>query len=340
MTVTRDLDAGIAALDPLGADAVMRSLPQANIAADTAWLLSRAVHVSQHAAGIRDVAPARAALRDLGMLTASLARHTGQDIAPPAVEAAMLHLGEVADEIPRETVYSYSTRNPRGPRRRSFTDTPGEHRFIDEVTAASDALDIAIEHCRHLSAAVDKHEADAGAGIVHHQLRAFGGHLLTVKRHLTPQYFTGRLRPYFPALTIAGTTYYAPGGAQMPLLVIDVLLLSQAANGELAAWFEQYLDDNATYLPPHHRALIDAARGVPGLARLANRHPYLRSATGTLIDDLLRFRLPHRQLARANMAIRDEGSLGSGGYTTDALDQLIAVTKQARALLTPGAPRE
>lgn len=41
MTLTRDLDSTTAALDPLGADAVMRALPQANIAADTAWLRSQ-----------------------------------------------------------------------------------------------------------------------------------------------------------------------------------------------------------------------------------------------------------------------------------------------------------
>lgn len=339
MTVTRELDGSTATLDPLGADAVMRSLPQANIAADVAWLRSRAVQLSRHVCRIRDVASARAALRDLGMLTASLTRHTGRDIAPPAVEAAMLRLGGIADEVPRETVYSYSTRNPRGPRRRSFTDTPGEHLFIDEVSAASEALEIAIEYCRQIPAAVDQREADSGAAVVHHHLQRFGKHLLTVKRHLTPQYFTGQLRPYFPALTIAGRTYYAPGGAQMPLLAIDVLLLSQAATGELAAWFERYLDDNVLYLPPHHRALIETARGVRGLARQAHRHPHLRAATSVLIDDLLRFRLPHRQLARANMAIRGEGSLGSGGYTTDALDHLLAVTDRAHALLNQGAPR-
>jgi hypothetical protein len=53
----------------------MRSLPQANIAADVAWLRSRAVHLCRRITRIRDVAPARAALPDLGMHTASLARH-------------------------------------------------------------------------------------------------------------------------------------------------------------------------------------------------------------------------------------------------------------------------
>ncbi|MEU9281485.1 monodechloroaminopyrrolnitrin synthase PrnB family protein [Streptomyces sp. NPDC048341] len=132
MTLTRDLDSTTAALDPLGADSVMRTLPQANNAADTTWLRTRAEHLSRHAA------PTRAALRDLGVITASVARHTGRPVPPPAVEAAMLRLGATADEVPRETVYSYATRNPRGPRRRSFTDTPGEHVFIDENTA--DAL--------------------------------------------------------------------------------------------------------------------------------------------------------------------------------------------------------
>lgn len=338
MTLTRDLDSSIAALDPLDADPVMRALPQANIAADTTWLSTRALRLSQHAARIRDAAPARAALRDLGMLTSSLTRHTGRPVPPRAVEAALLHLGAVADEVPRESVYSYATRNPRGPRRRSFTDTPGEHLFIDEVTAASHVLDTAILHCSQLADAGDQDAADTLAAVVHLRLQAFAAHLLTVKRNLTPQYFTGQLRPYYPPLDIAGHTYYAPGGAQMPLLVLDVLLLSQAATGELATWYEQYLDDNTLYLPPHHRAHIERARHAPGLARLAQQHPHLRPAAALLIGDLLRFRLPHRQLARANMAVRDDGSLGSGGYTADALDQLLAVTESARALLNPGSP--
>ncbi|MFH9554523.1 monodechloroaminopyrrolnitrin synthase PrnB family protein [Streptomyces sp. NPDC017435] len=164
--------------------------------------------------------------------------------------------------------------------------------------------------------------------------------MLTVKRTLTPHYFTGLLRPYYPPLEIDGRTYYAPGGAQMPLLVLDVLILSQAATGELAAWYEQYLTDNVLYLPPHHRALVDAGRRSPGLARLAHRRTHLQPAAALLIDDLLRFRLPHRQLARANMAVRADGSLGSGGYTTSALDRLLDVTDSARALLNPGTPHE
>ncbi|MEV7465429.1 hypothetical protein AB0O20_02800 [Streptomyces kronopolitis] len=100
MTLTRDLNSATAALAPLGVDAVMRALPQVNIATDTAWLHTRAERLSRHTASIRDVAPARAALRDLGMITASLARRTGHRTPPPAVEAALLHLCATADDGP------------------------------------------------------------------------------------------------------------------------------------------------------------------------------------------------------------------------------------------------
>ena len=52
MTLTHDLDSITATLDPLGADAVMRALPQANIAADTRWLHTRAEILSRQAASI------------------------------------------------------------------------------------------------------------------------------------------------------------------------------------------------------------------------------------------------------------------------------------------------
>ncbi|MGW1158842.1 hypothetical protein ACWD48_11580 [Streptomyces sp. NPDC002519] len=56
MTLTRDLNSATAAL---GADAVMRALPQANIATNTAWLHTRAERISRRTASIRDVAPPR-----------------------------------------------------------------------------------------------------------------------------------------------------------------------------------------------------------------------------------------------------------------------------------------
>lgn len=57
MTLTRDLDSTTAPLDPLGDDAVIKALPQANIKADTTRLRTRAEHLSRHAASIRDAAP-------------------------------------------------------------------------------------------------------------------------------------------------------------------------------------------------------------------------------------------------------------------------------------------
>ncbi|MET8563840.1 hypothetical protein ABZV75_25935 [Streptomyces flaveolus] len=120
----------------------------------------------------------------------------------------MLRLGAAADEVPRETVYSYATRNPRGPRRRSFADTPGEHVFIDEVTAASYALDDAIRHCSALPAAAERSAADDLAAIVHERLRDFAARLPTVnaRRHRTASPVSYARTTYLRTSTAGPTT--------------------------------------------------------------------------------------------------------------------------------------
>ncbi|AVV45356.1 hypothetical protein C6376_32350 [Streptomyces sp. P3] len=59
MTLTRDLDSTTAALDPFGADAVMRALPEAQRRSRHHLAAYRAERLSRHAA------PARVALRNL-----------------------------------------------------------------------------------------------------------------------------------------------------------------------------------------------------------------------------------------------------------------------------------
>ena len=51
------------------------------------------------------------------------------------------------------------------------------------------------------------------------------------------------------------------------------------------------------------------------------------------MDVLLKFRYPHLKVAKDNMNIRTEGSLGSGGYTSDILERLLSHTVRSRAKL-------
>ena len=107
-------DLAVAAMDPLRADDVLAELPAANERADTAWMADALADLG---AGFdtADVYTARAALRDLGFLAASLIRHD-PDADLNGIEPTLLRLAAVADEVPRDTVYSYTTRNQVGPR--------------------------------------------------------------------------------------------------------------------------------------------------------------------------------------------------------------------------------
>jgi hypothetical protein len=83
---------------------------------------------------------ARAVLRDLGMHAAAAVRLGGQ---PAPAELDLLRLaGAIADQAPRDTVYSYAYWNPRSARR-LFSDLPAEAAFVDNVDVSIRHLTIA-----------------------------------------------------------------------------------------------------------------------------------------------------------------------------------------------------
>jgi hypothetical protein len=171
-------------------------------------------------------------------------------------------------------------------------------------------------------------------------LRRFAECLLLVKRNVTPEFFTGQLRPYYPPIRLGDEIYYGPGGAQMPQLVLDVVLLRPDRQSPYARWHDEYVEDNSRYLPPAHRKLIKTASGEPAglIASVAASHALvgneqLRGALRRVLSTVLRFRYPHQQLARANMRIRPAGSVGSGGYSLDAVNRLVDLTSHAIDLL-------
>ena len=336
-------DYAVAVLDPLRADQVIAALPAANDDGDTGWMLAAISKLIEDFDTV-DAAQARAALRDLGFLAASVVRHT-PDADLSFLQPTLLRLGDIADEVPRDTVYSYTTRNPVGPRRRAFVGSPEEDLFIDSVLAATRALNVAVEH---LTAYLCRPDLDENGMLeafarVHDGVESLRQNLRSVQREITPEYFSHQLRPYFPQLTIGGRTYMGPGGAQMPLLVLDVLLLTPTGPDELGEWHATYLKENLLYLPPAHRAVCAATldeqrQGHSELTRMVHESTAVRAEYGALLRRILRFRYPHRQVARNNMAIRVEGSVGSGGYTVTALDNLVDITAD-RAGMAPETGR-
>ncbi|MGK5641608.1 monodechloroaminopyrrolnitrin synthase PrnB family protein [Streptomyces sp. URMC 126] len=342
----RDLDRAVAASDPLDAARDAPRLPALNRAADIAGLTALAREWTSRAEGaVRDPVTAGAALRDLGFALASLERHGVDYRTLPGAEELLLKLGAVTEEVPRDSVYTYALRNPETAPR-SFTELPEEELFIREVRTAGVALRPAVDALTEaLPAAVHDPSlpgllAEATAGFT-----VFAQSLLSVKRTITPRTFSYEMRPYFPPMTVGGQVLYAPGGAQMTPLLVDVALLRPEPGDPREEWYEGYLRENLPYLPAAYRDAADAARRhrplLPRLVEEAGRHsPGTPAVVRTLTElrrltqELLRFRLPHVQLAKANMAIRPDGSLGSGGYTTDSLDRLAELTLARHRLLT------
>ncbi|MER8034062.1 monodechloroaminopyrrolnitrin synthase PrnB family protein [Streptomyces hydrogenans] len=342
----RELDLLVSGSDPLDAARDARRLPALNRAGDISGLDALArLWTGLVPDRVHDSVTASAALRDLGFVLASLERHGVDYRTVPSAEETLLKLGALAEEVPRDSVYTYALRNPRDAER-SFTELPEEALFIREVRTAGNALRPAVDALMEAIAlpvddpALAELLVEATRGFT-----VFAQSLLSVKRTITPETFSFEMRPYFPPMTVGGQVLYAPGGAQMTPLLVDILLIRPEPGDPREEWYEQYLDENLLYLPAAYRAASDLARRhrplLPRLVDEAARHrspgPEVRRTLAelrALMREVLRFRLPHLQLAKANMNVRPDGSLGSGGYSTDSLDRLAELTLDRHQLLS------
>jgi monodechloroaminopyrrolnitrin synthase len=341
----RELDLRVASLDPLGVVHEIQRLPVLNRAADVAGLTLLARAWAERVDGsLYDAATASAALRDLGFVLASLERHGVDYRVVEGAEEILLKLGAIADEVPRDSVYTYALRNPeRAPR--SFTELPEEALFIQEVRTAGVALRPAVDALMEaLTLNVDDPELPDLLAAATEGFAVFARSLLSVKRNITPETFSHEMRPYFPPMTVGGQVLYAPGGAQMTPMLVDIVLIRPEPDEAQEEWYEQYLRENLGYLPATYRAAGDLARQhrplLPRLVDEAGREAAVTPGAsrtlrelGGLMREVLKFRMPHLQLAKANMKIRPEGSLGSGGYLTDSLDHLAELTLSRHQLL-------
>ncbi|WP_280275930.1 monodechloroaminopyrrolnitrin synthase PrnB family protein [Nocardia wallacei] len=340
-------DHTVAAADPFDADEPMSArLASWNEESACTALIELAGHMVERLHRMRDLdwVSAAGCMRDLGFVAASLIRHGAPIEAVAGLEPALLRLGRATDEVPRDTVYSYATRNPDGPRRRTFTAHPQERLFIDAVTEGMHALGHTIEQLEFagamaLGSDASVHHIEQAAVHLRRMIRA----IRSVIQNLSPELFTYELRPYFPPMRLGGEVYFGPGGAQMPLLVVDVMLFG--SDWSTGPELEAYLEANAAYLPAPYRRLVDAYLHVPSMlsawivearrqaAAGVPRHRPLEAlrAVEALLKALLRFRHPHLNLARSNFKIRPPESLGSGGYQVDSLTMLIEQTTRAQA---------
>ena len=277
---------------------------------------------------------ARAVLRDLGMHVSAAARLGGQP-APAELELLLL-AGAIAEQAPRDTVYSYAYWNPRFGRR-LFSDLPAEAAFVDNVDVSIRHLTIiALALCEirggYLQAAVALSKALTGAAT--ELMRC----MIAVSRAVTPAEFTYQLRPFFDPLQIGGASYLGPGGAQLPVSIVDVLMFGHAATEHS----RKLLLENVIYMPPGFRLLAEHALSDDCVDQLRipalnpTDHELVAAAVRSAARSILSFRRVHLKVATANFALRSGQAVGSGGYRPDVLQDILQEQEAAIAAAWPG----
>lgn len=353
--VEENIDLKVRNLDPLGLDDFMtKKLYHLNNLGDVGSIVRQTKEVTHNPRVFLKFSwmEALAASRDLGFLAASFARH-GVDLENiPTLGKSLIYLSEITDEVPRDTVFSYGPRNPSGHRMRTFTGTLGERVFIEGFTDGMSRLHSCISK---LVVAYNTPPTNARFLLLMHgckeDILKLAESMVDVRRKITPEFFTYQLRPYFPPLKIGKKVYMAPGGAQMPLIVVDRILWG--IDSENSAYHE-YFWDNVQYMPKNYRQIVQNFNSLSLTQKiLSTLHQLSQEEThdgrsivsGSLfaLKELLvaiqKFRFPHKRTAEENFKIRPASAKGSGGYDLQILDILLGETSRAQNSLISAIQR-
>lgn len=330
--------------DPLNLDKVFIELPNINRQKDVKELigLTTSALPSLNRLKLYSSIEHRAILRDIGMLAASIKKHglEPRDHIGRLDEVLSL-CGRTANLVPRDTVFTYGPWNPEGDRRRRFTELPEEELFIKSFNEGMSQLDKTVysllvayesQQSGYLTIQSCK-EANNGLGLMVDAIVA-------VKRNISPQIFTGELRPYFDPYKIVDENYLAPGGAQMPILLIDQIIWGNDNNEDQ---YRDYIIENIEYTPSEYRHVFQNLIGKQSLiTKFESRvHEYdssseyndaIHSLIG-ILNSLISFRSAHLVVAKDNFQLRTSRDLGSGGYRTDILEYLIDKTYKSKRRL-------
>ncbi len=318
-----------------------------NDAGDTAGLTEEAVAISEMVDFFLDAPYTReqlyAAHRDFCFFTTALGTK-GVDIeAYLEIRKAAKRLMEATGEGPRDSVYTYMFRNPSDERMRTFTSNPSERSLIRGFQMGMEYLFFAIEKAELL--ATTPENSPQYAALCTDIISGLEGMVAGIReaKKIPPEVFMQVLRPYADAISFEGKDYVGPGGAQIPVYLVDLMLWSSDLPDE---WYAPYALHSADGGPPVYRELTKELVGKPSaLTRLIKGYEAggaTEEAAQALRKCLLflrKFRLTHFNLAKSTFALREEGSVGSSGSPVTILEQINGALEHAinRA---PGASGE
>lgn len=351
---SEEFNEGVRRLDPLKLDDDLRRLPKMNESADVdalARVLGEALPTEESIAGFT-LPECLAAMRDLGMYLGSLKRHgvVAFDVIEGATGPFEL-LGRRTRMIPRDTVYHYACWNPMGERERLYTGHSMERDLVGAVRTCVPELAHALDIGRSLYDADPRSSEQTGdwASLIS-RVTAVDTAMRTVLASVSHEFFARELRPYFEDVRVAGRTYMGPAAAHVPLFLVDILLWASDRGSEE---YLAFCDELAPHTLPDWRDRYSEWRAEPSLAsRFAaalgdplspdeTRHVQAGArALGEVLRALTSFRGKHLVMARR--AYQEEMrlyELGSGGGSTDLLDEILALTRQNQAVIGATAAR-
>ncbi|MFE5484343.1 monodechloroaminopyrrolnitrin synthase PrnB family protein [Streptomyces sp. NPDC056527] len=334
--------ADIRAADPLGADAVLAALPAMNGDADGPALTValRTLVPDPDLAAEWSVIDALAAMRDLGILLGSLKRHGIQPVAAvPEVLPVLELLGRRTDMVPRDTVHHYTTWNPSGPRRRTYTGHPMEAHLQEAVRMVFPGLVAALDACSRLARLEPYDPGFAGAlDRMARHLQSMVDSVDHTVAHVSPEFFALTLRPYFEDIDVAGRDYLGPAAAQVPLWLVDLTLWQCDRSNPT---YDAFLADSLQYSLPSWRdfhalhaggvsavSKLSAAVSWENVERLPPQLAASAQALGRVLRILKTFRARHLGVARRayadDLRLYDEGS---GGAPIALLRSILDLTR-------------
>lgn len=288
----------------------------------------------------KDSNEAKAFLRDIGMVMAALKRIDNSWEPDIKVQTRLIEVAKTVNEPPRDSVFSYGPRNPAGERRRMFIGSEQEVLFINSFSEGMLGLDICLEN---LLLCYEESSLEKIAELLERSVGGFDkmvDAIVMVRRKIKPEYFTGEMRPFFDPIVFGGQSFSAPGGAQMPILIIDSIMWAK----NLGQAYTEYSDENFRYIPEKYLKIFEFCKKLESIEKYilskkdhtGNSPESLKKALTALkklANNMITFRVPHFKVAEDNFKLRPGGAVGSGGYTPEVLALILSETRKYRDII-------
>jgi hypothetical protein len=337
----------VAALDPLGADAIYQRLPEMNREADVNEIAKavRAITPSAEAVERMSMIETCAATRDVGILLGSLRRHGVEPTeAVPEVEAPMLRMAMRTEMVPRETLFHTSVWNERGPRQRMFTGDRNEDVLLEATRMGAICVErMLLALLPVLDVPFEDPAFTTGCAAVAREAGAMVDAVDYTRNNMDPVFFARVQRPYYEPIVLGGKQYSGAAAAALSIGVVDHLLWASDCTDET---YRHFQDDTVRYAKPCWRQLCQDTLGQPSVVTLLRARlleggrdvqPRVTEACAgvcAILRTMLKFRGRHRLLAQSayDASVR-LFELGSAGYGIDTLEHVIELTHRSSGLV-------